>query len=147
MVPRSERRTRGWPLTQRLVVALSVGALLVALGLGFVGADREAQNHEATAAATERTLALSLAERSGPMLDRGDVMRLSVLAAVVRDQSAGRALVMDRNGRVVIDTALVQDDKQLGLLATSGPFQRTVTRSDEVSVRESLAPIRFGGEV
>ena len=60
MVPRSERRTRGWPLTQRLVVALSIGALLVALLLGFLGADREAQNHDATAAATERTLAVAL---------------------------------------------------------------------------------------
>ncbi len=147
MVPRSERRTRGWPLTQRLVVALSIGALLVALLLGFLGADRDAQNREAAAAATERQLASSLAERSGPMLDRGDVMRLSVLAAVVRDQSGGRAIVIDRTGRVVIDTALVLGDKQLGLLASAGPLQRTVTRSDEVNVRESLAPVRFGGEV
>lgn len=147
MVPRSERRTRGWPLTQRLVVALSVGALLVAMLLGFLGADREEQQHEATAAATERALALSLAERSGPMLDRGDVMRLSVLAAVVRDQSFGRAIVVDRTGRVVIDTALVLGDKQLGLLASAGPFQRSVARSDEVVVRETLAPIRFGGEI
>ena len=37
-------------------------------------------------------------ERGAPLLERGDVMRLSVLAAVVRDQANGRALVLDRTG-------------------------------------------------
>jgi HD-GYP domain-containing protein (c-di-GMP phosphodiesterase class II) len=147
MVPRSERRTRGWPLTQRLIVALSVGAFFVALILGFVGADRDTHRRDLDAAANERTLTHSLAERAAPLLERGDLMRLSVLAALVRDQANGRAQVLDRGGKVVIDTALVQGERQLGLLAANGPFQRTAPRGDGVQVRESLSPVRFGGEV
>jgi HD-GYP domain-containing protein (c-di-GMP phosphodiesterase class II) len=147
MVPRSERAVRAWPLTKRLVVALSAGACFVALILGFLGADREHRRHQASAAANDRALALSLAERGAPLLDRGDLMRLSVLAAVVRDQSNGRAVVLDRKGSVVLDTALVLGERQLGLLATSGEFQRTTPQSDGTDLRETLVPIRFGGEV
>lgn len=147
MLPASERRARGWPLTKRLVVALSLGAFFVALVLGFLGADREDQQQAAAVAANERALAQSLAERGAPHLDRRDLMRLSVVASVVRDQSNGRALVLDRDGRVVIDTALLLGERQLGLLAASGPFQRANRRPDGVEVRESLAPVRFGGEV
>lgn len=147
MVPASERRTRGWPLTRRLVAALSVGAFFVAVVLGFLGADREDRHRTEAVAANERTLAWSLAERGGPLLDRGDVMRLSVLAAVVRDQANGRALVLDRRGCVVLDTALVMGERQLGLVASSGAFQRMIEQPDGPSLRETLAPIRFGGEV
>ncbi len=148
MVPRRERPTRGWPLTKRLVVALSMGAFFVATVLGFLGADREGRRLADSQAATERDLATSLAERGAPLLDKGDLMRLSVLAAVVRDQVSGRALVLDRLGRVVLDTALVAGERQLGLLAGSGMFQRTLRQDDNADEqRETLAPIRFGGEV
>ncbi len=147
MVPSSERRTRGWPLAKRLVVALSLGAFFVAAILGFLGADREDRRQMSATADNERLLALSLAERGAPLLDKGDVMRLSVLTAIVRDQADGRALVLDRGGRVVLDTALVLGDRQLGLLARSGTFQRTLQQAEGLPVRETLAPIRFGGEV
>jgi HD-GYP domain-containing protein (c-di-GMP phosphodiesterase class II) len=147
MVPTSERRVRGWPLAKRLVVALSLGAFFVAAILGFLGADREDRRAATATAANERTLAIALAERGAPLLDKGDVMRLSVLAAIVRDQANGRALVLDRGGRVVLDTALVLGDRQLGLLAGSGPFQRTMPQADGDQLRETLVPIRFGGEV
>lgn len=146
MVPRSERRVRGWPLTKRLVVALSVGAFFVALVCGFLGADRDDRRRAHDTSSSEQALAASLAERGAPLLDRGDLMRLSVLAAVVRDQVDGRAVILDRKGRVVIDTSLVLGDRQLGLLASSGAFQR-VSDQDGETVRESLAPVRFGGEI
>lgn len=147
MVPGSEQRTRGWPLTKRLVVALSLGAFFVAAVLGFFGAEREDRRQLALSAANEQALAQSLAERGGPLLDRSDELRLSVLAAVVRDQLGGRALVLDRSGRVVIDTALVLGDRQLSLIAATGAFQRTIAQPDTVAMRETLVPIRFGGEV
>lgn len=147
MAPRSERRTRAWPLTKRLVVALSLGAFFVAAVLGFFGAEREDRRLTAIAAENELSLARSLAERGGPMLDRHDELRLSVLAAVVRDQLGGRALVLDRGGRVVIDTALVLGDRQLSLMATTGAFQRQVAQPESVDLRETLVPVRFGGEV
>jgi HD-GYP domain-containing protein (c-di-GMP phosphodiesterase class II) len=147
MVPRSERRTRGWPLTKRLVIALSVGAFFVAAVLGFFGADREDRQNAVARAASELVLVQSLAERGAPLLERGDVMRLSVLAAVVRDQAGGRALVLDRTGHVVLDTALVLGDRQLALLASSGTIQRLVEQNDGPKLRETLVPIRFGGEV
>ncbi len=147
MVLRDERRARGWSLTKRLTVALTVGSFLVALLLGFLGADREHGEALAAQADDERALAVSLAERGAPLLDKGDVMRLSVLAAVVRDQASGRALLLDRSGRVVIDTALVLGERQLGLLAGSGAFQRTTKSAEGDETRETLVPIRFGGEV
>ncbi len=146
MVPSSERKARGWSLTLRLSVALSAGAFFVALLLGFLGADREDHHGAVLEATQDRDLAASLAMRAAPLLDRGDVMRLSVLAAVARDQTEGRVLVLDRGGRVVLDTALMLGDRQLGLLAAATGFQRTTARADGVAVRESLAPIQFGGE-
>lgn len=147
MVPRSERRSRGLPLTQRLVLALSVGAFFVALLLGFLGADRDTHRRDHDAAANERALASAFAERAAPLLERNDVMRLSVLTALVRDQVAGRAQVLDRSGKVVLDSALVLGDRQLGLMAAGAAFQRATPRADGSLVRESLAPIRYGGEV
>ncbi len=146
MVPRSERRTRGWPLTKRLALALSVGSFFVALFCGFLGADRDEHRRAVAAAEQEQVLAVSLAERAAPLLDRGDLMRLSVLSAVVRVQLDGRAVVLDRDGRVLLDTELVLGERKLGLLAASGPFQRSTTTAD-VTQRETLAPLRFGGEV
>jgi hypothetical protein len=146
MVPSSERKTRGWSLTLRLSVALSAGAFFVALLLGFLGADREDHLAAEFDAAADRELAASLAARAAPLLDRGDLMRLSVLTAVARDQVEGRVLVLDRGGRVVIDTALMLGDRQLGLLTNETGFQRQSQRADGVTVRESLAPIQLGGE-
>ncbi|MCB9876818.1 MAG: hypothetical protein H6835_04365 [Planctomycetes bacterium] len=147
MASRIERRTRAWSLTRRLVVALSIGAFFVALVLGFLGADRDAQQQASSAADADRVLAAAMAERAGPLLDRGDVMRLSMLAAVVRDQVDGRAMVLDRAGKVVIDSALVMGERQMSLLSGTAPFQRIQTLADGSRQRESLAPVRFGGEV
>lgn len=147
MVLGSERRVRGWPLTRRLWVALSVGAIFVAVLLGMLGADRDGRQLARSQAAAEAELAASLAERAGPLLDRADLMRLSVLAAVVRDLAGGRTLILDRVGSVVIDTALVMGDRRLSLLANTAPFQRVTEIAEGVTLRESLAPIRFGGDV
>lgn len=151
MVPAVQRPRRGWSLTRRLVLSLSVGAFFVALVLGLLGADRNDREQEHAAATAERDLAVALAERCAPLLERGDLMRLSVLATVARDHLQGRVLVLDRSGKVVFDTALVLGERHLSLLANSAPWQRTVQREGEpndaaVVVRETLMPIRFGGE-
>lgn len=147
MGPRNERRPRGWSLTRRLVAALSIGAFFVAVVLGFLGADRDNQHMAAVHAEAEQAAAIAMADRAAPMLDRSDVMRLSVLAFVVRDQVGGRALVLDRAGRVLIDTALVLGDRKLSLLAGTRPFQRASQLGDGEAMRESLAPVKFGGEI
>ncbi len=147
MLPGSQPRPRGWSLTLRLSVALLAGAFFVSLLLGFLGADREDRHTASLDAAREQSLAGALADRAAPLLERQDLMRLSVLAAVARDQTEARVLVLDRNGRVVLDTALVSGDRQMGLLASSGPFQRRQDRGEGMVVRESVAPVRFGGEL
>lgn len=146
MAPRIERRPRGWSLTRRLVVALSIGAFFVAVVLGFLGADRDNQHQAAVQAAAEQEAAIAMAERAAPLLDHSDVMRLSVLASVVRDSIGGRVLVIDRTGNVVIDSALVLGDRKMSLLAATAPFQRTTTIGNGEPMRESLAAVRFGGE-
>ena len=147
MAPRIERRPRGWSLTRRLVVALSIGAFFVAVVLGFLGADRDNQHQSAVQATAEQDAAIAMAERAAPLLDSADVMRLSVLAAVIRDQIGGRVLVIDRTGNVVIDSALVLGNRKMSLLAATMPFQRTTEIGTGESMRESLAAVRFGGEV
>jgi len=126
---------------------LSIGAFFVAIVLGFLGADRDNQRQANEQAREEQHTAIAMAERAAPLLDHGDIMRLSVLAAVVRDQIAGRVVVLDRTGRVVIDSALVLGDRKLSLLARTAAFQRSNTLGDGEPIRESLAPVRFGGEI
>src|SRR5690606_19908610 len=130
MVPSSQRRSGGWSLTLRLTVALSAGAFFVALLLAFLGADHEDDVAARLDAGLDRDLAASLAARAAPLLDRGDVMRLSVMAALARDQAEGRVIVLDQGGRVLLDTALMQGGRQLGLLTHDGGFQRTTERAD-----------------
>lgn len=146
MVPSSQRRSGGWSLTLRLTVALSAGAFFVALLLAFLGADHEDDVAARLDAGLDRDLAASLAARAAPLLDRGDVMRLSVMAALARDQAEGRVIVLDQGGRVLLDTALMQGGRQLGLLTHDGGFQRTTERADGAVMRESLAPIRLADQ-
>ncbi|MCK5944484.1 MAG: HD domain-containing protein [Planctomycetes bacterium] len=126
---------------------MTIGAFFVAVVLGFLGADRDNQHLAAAEAEHELQLAVATAGRAGPLLDRGDVMRLSVLAAVARDQVGGRVLVLDRAGRVVIDTSLVLGDRKMSLLAGTNPFQRVDEVGGDAPIRESLAPVRYGGEI
>lgn len=151
MLPAAKRATRGWSLTRRLTAALSAGAFFLALVLGFLGADRNDRQQVQQRAAAEVELAAALAERVAPVLERRDLMRLSVLCAVARDQVQGRVLVLDRGGKVVLDTAVVLGDRQLGTLANGAPMQRTTARDDADGsapslLRETLVPVRFGGD-
>jgi hypothetical protein len=147
MVLPSERRARGWSLTQRLAVALSVVASSWRQCSAFSERIATIAASNSPRAASEQSLAVSVAERAAPLLERGDVMRLAVLTATVHDQTGCRALLLDRTGNVLLDSALVLGERQLGLLAASGPFQRTNAHDGGTAVRESLAPVRFGGEV
>lgn len=146
MLSDPSRAGSGMTLTARLCLALSVGAVFVAAMLGLLGADRNAEAQREAAEASERRFADQLAERAAPMLERRDLLRLSMLATAGRDLHAARVIVLDRTGRVVLDTDLVLGDRQLNLLAQSGSFQR-VLGDGETAVRETLVPIRFGGEV
>lgn len=146
------RLRRQLSLTQRLALSLGVGAVFVAMLLGFLSANREDQARATSDAEADAVLAASLAERAAPLLERSDLMRLSVLATVARDQVQGRVLVLDRGGKVVIDTALVLGERQLGLLASSGAIQRTNVHEDggagDLALqRETLVPVRYGGDV
>ena len=67
MGPRTERRPRGWSLTRRLIVALSIGALFVAVVLGFLGADRDNQHQSAARAEAEQHAAIAMAERAADL--------------------------------------------------------------------------------
>ena len=146
MGPEIERRPRGWSLTRRLVCALSIGAFFVAILLGFMGADRDNQRRTTAQEDAEQVAAESMAARSAPLLAEGDVMRLAVLASAVCDQFDGRVLIFDRNGRVMIDSALVLGDRKMSLLAGVAPSQRIRTNGDGSITRESLSVVSFEGE-
>ncbi|GAB4140042.1 MAG: hypothetical protein Fur0037_06460 [Planctomycetota bacterium] len=115
--------------------------------VSFLGAEQRDRD-EATREAEERSsFTRALAERLAPLLDRSDMMRLSVLATAAHDVSSGRVIVLDRRGRVALDTSMVLGDRHLGLLAHSGVIQRAIESERGGQRIETLAPVSFGGEV
>jgi HD-GYP domain-containing protein (c-di-GMP phosphodiesterase class II) len=147
MAPSTDRRPRGSSMTQRLGFALSLGAVFVATLLGLLGAELRSRSAREADAAAELTLARSLAERAAPLLERDDRSRLAMLATVARDHLQGRVLVLDGRGKVAVDTAQVPGEHTLGLLAAGGAEQREHERQDGGRSRETLVPIRYGGEL
>lgn len=146
MLSDPSRPRSGSSLTARLCLILTAGALFVAVLIGLLGADRAMEAKRREAARAELHFAQQLAERAAPMLDRRDLLRLSMLATAARDLHAARVLVLEKTGRVALDTDLALGDKQLNLLAQAGAFQRIVGEEPD-TLRETLVPVRFGGEV
>lgn len=138
---------RSLPLAARLAAVLTVASFFVALLVSLLVAEQRSQELAQERDRGMAQFAADLAERTAPLLERGDLLRLSVLAALGRDLCRGRILVLDQQGKVRFDTALVQGDRQLQLVAQAGAFQRTVERDGEVPVREAVVPVRHGGEV
>jgi HD-GYP domain-containing protein (c-di-GMP phosphodiesterase class II) len=129
-----------------LCAALLIASVFVALLIGFFGAERRNATDAAAARESDRSFCEQLAERAAPVLGRGDLLRLSMLVAAARELQNARLMLLDASGRVLLDTALVLGDRQLGLLAHSGVFQRQ-TEVDGTGATETLAPIRMGEEV
>lgn len=136
---------RGRSLVRRIAVALTATAVAIAVVLGLLAADWRDEARRADAAAHERRLANSLASRAGVHLANGDLLRLATVAAAVRDLAEGRALVLDVDGKVVIDTSLALGEQRLGRVAVDTPLQRTLTGDDDVAQRETAVPIRHAG--
>ncbi|MGE3172705.1 MAG: HD-GYP domain-containing protein [Planctomycetota bacterium] len=130
----------------RLSLALCIASVFVSMLVVFLGVDRQARERAQDAEGQRRQFAQQLAERVAPMLERGDLLRLSMLATAARDLAEARVVVLDRGGKVALDTALVLGDRQLGLLTLGGTFQRTIDQADG-AVHETLVPVRFGGEI
>ena len=145
MFPESSRNRRGMPLTLRLSLALTVASLFVALLVAGLGADRQARERAEAEAAGRVQFAQQFADRLSPFLERGDLLRMSMLATAGRDLATSRIVVLDRAGKVALDTALVLGGRQLSLLTQGGAFQRLVEQEGQ-RWRESLVPVRFGGD-
>jgi HD-GYP domain-containing protein (c-di-GMP phosphodiesterase class II) len=146
MFPAPLRVGRGLPLTLRVGLALTVASVFVAILVAFLGSERATRARLEAQAADELRFAQQLADRLSPMLDRGDLLRLSMLATAGHDLAGARVVVLDRTGRVALDTALALGDRQLVLLTLGGAFQRALEQGDE-RLRETLAPVRFGGDI
>lgn len=145
MIADSPRARRGMPLTLRLCASLTIAAMFVATLVGFLGADRIARDHAVQEGVEKREFALQFAERIAPLVERRDLLRLSMLATAGRDLAQARIVVLDAGGKVMLDTALVLGDRQLGLLTLGGPFQRKVEQNGD-QLCETLVPVRFGGD-
>ncbi|MFM1870651.1 MAG: hypothetical protein RL398_73 [Planctomycetota bacterium] len=159
MVQGRQPERRSTALPYRLGAALGIAATIAAMTLGFVGADRDLQRRAAQVAVADLEFATGFAERAAPLLERRDMLRLPVLVAVGRDFIDGRVLLLDRDGRVLIDTDSVRGEELLPRPVFDGPTQRLVASGDESAAAtaepaaesdavclETVAPIRFGGE-
>lgn len=140
-----ERFFGSWSLPRRLAAGLAAAALILAGIAGTLAASRSARTAEAEAAARAQRAAQGLAARAAPLLQRRDLMRLSVLAAAVGDRTGDRVLLLDREGEVLIDTSLALGGSTLPLLAADGATQRTVDDGEGPASRETAAPARAAG--
>ena len=140
-----QSRLRRLSMPARVFLALGMGAVAVALMLGLLEAERSGRQERLSQAQRQREFAVQLAERAAPLVQQRDLLRLSMLATAARDLHDARVLLLDQQGRVMLDTGLVLGDRRLSLLATSGPLQRTVDQPSGPAL-ETLAPVRFGGE-
>jgi HD-GYP domain-containing protein (c-di-GMP phosphodiesterase class II) len=123
-------KSRGLPLTFRLLVALLVGSLF----LGVV-VTQLARGHQLEALASDQEvrmekLTASLAARAAPLLLAGDELRLSMLAASASGLGDQRVLILDRSGKVVADT--------MGRAGSSG--ESSFSPSVKDGVREQSSP-------
>lgn len=137
MVSSEGQARRGMPLTFRLLLVLVAGALLLSAVVAFQGGELGHKERLAEQKASIERLAQQLAHRAGPVLEKGDEMRLAVLVAATADLGDCRVMLLDLEGRVLLDTTLVSGGKKLALLTREGVFHR---RIDEQSC-EVLAPV------
>lgn len=136
---------RGRSLVRRIALALTAMAAGIAVLFGFLAAEWRDDARDAEGAARDRQLAQSLALRASGHLAAGDLLRLATVAAVVRDAAEGRALVLDADGKVVIDSSLALGDQRLGRLAVAEPLQRLLTSNADAVLRETAVPVRHAG--
>ncbi len=136
MAERHRSKSRGLPLTVRLLAALLVGSLFLGVvvtklasrqELAALGRDQEARMEK---------LAASLAARTAPLLQTRDDLRLAILCASVAELGARRVLVLDRAGLVVLDTGVALGGQSLQVRTTTGGFSRDI----QDGTREWLAP-------
>ena len=145
MFPELSRDRRGMPLTLRLTLALVAASLFVATLVAFLAADQTSRNRDRLEADRQLQISQQFAERIAPLLERGQLLRLSMLATAARDLVDGRILVLDRDGSVVLDSELVLGQQQLGLAAADGGYSRAFERDGDY-YRESIVPVRYGGQ-
>ncbi|MBK8978554.1 MAG: HD domain-containing protein [Planctomycetes bacterium] len=101
---RGSRRRLRLPLTLHLGIALTFVAVLLAAGVAHVTASRSRDRAELGVAERRESAAVSLARRAAPMLERGDDLRLRVLAVAAADLVGARVELIDAAGVVRVDT-------------------------------------------
>jgi hypothetical protein len=117
---------------------LAVGAVILSALVTAVTSEVGREQRQDAAHAQMLDACASLARRAGPLLERGDELRLSVLATSAAELSRARVLVLDREGVVRIDTGVGLGGYPLGLEAVDGPVRRD--RAEPESGFEAIAP-------
>jgi hypothetical protein len=142
MVPRSERRTRGWPLTQRLALALSIGAFFVAMCCAASSAPIATSadwppRGRARTCESRRVTGRTRRAAAGP---RRPDAACRCWRRWCATRSTGRAVVLDRAGRVVLDTALVLGERSSACWPTARARSKRKLAQDGEPQRETLGP-------
>lgn len=137
------------PLAMQLWSILAIGAIGLSFIVATVVSDRERKHSVDAVHRMAREACRTLSQRAAPLLERGDDLRLAVLAASVADVSAARVLVLARDGRIKLDTGLSLGGQSLEIETGDGLVERAML--DGVGTFEILAPALsnsgFVGEV
>ncbi|MCA8941492.1 MAG: hypothetical protein KDB80_02935, partial [Planctomycetes bacterium] len=94
------------PLAVQLWTGLTAAAVGLSLLVSTVVSDARRRDTADQLRRGSHRAAEALAQRAAPLLDRGDQLRLAVLAASVADVSAARVLLVGKDGTVCLDTGL-----------------------------------------
>jgi hypothetical protein len=133
------------PLTFRLLAVLVLAALALSLVVAWRASEWTAASTRATLCQQTEARAAGLAAKATEHLERGDELRLALLSAAALDAGTpgGRALILDAEGVVRIDTGLAQGGRKLQVLSHGGPLSRTL----DDDVYEAIAPCARAGVI
>ncbi len=135
------------PWTVQLCAVLFVGALVLSLVVTFVGAEQGRVRRVAELHARQQKIAERLASRAAPLLERGDELRLAVLAASTADIGGARVLMVDPAGQVRLDTGLTEGGRTVGLAAADRTVLHPLDGDTWEVVAPALGTAGFAGEV
>jgi HD-GYP domain-containing protein (c-di-GMP phosphodiesterase class II) len=120
------RQGAGSSLTLRLTAVLAFGAMLLSFLVTMAAAEGTREQRLAELHRRHEEACASIARRAAPLLERGDDLRLSVLATSVAEMIDGRVLMVDGGGRVRLDTGLGLGGETLGLETSDGLLRRAL---------------------
>ncbi|MCC6783830.1 MAG: HD domain-containing protein [Planctomycetes bacterium] len=140
-------RSRSASLTLRLCAVLAAGALALSMLVTLAGAEGARERQLAELHSRQSSLCAAVAARAAPLLERGDELRMTVLASSAADLAAARVLLLGADGVVRVDTGHAEQGHRLPLETSDGLVSRPLGADRHEVMAPALGSDGFAGEV